>query len=308
MKPAPFSYVRPATAEEAVGHLAAAARAGREARVLAGGQSLLPLLNQRLVRPDLLVDLGRVPGLAGVRADGSGVWIGALTPHAAVERSTDRALHRDLPVLPEAAALIGRLPVRIRGTVGGSLAHADPCAEWCLLAVLLDAELTLLGPDGTRVVGAAAFLRGRHLTALRPGEILTGLRFPAAEPAAALVEYGVQPGRLPEAAAAAALTLCADGRIAAARIAVAGPAEVPFRAPHAEAMLLGARPGAEAFTAAAARAVGAGRGELSALAGALLRRALAESADRARVLAPVRRPAPVPAAAGAAPQAEAVAA
>ncbi|MCB5180978.1 FAD binding domain-containing protein, partial [Streptomyces antimicrobicus] len=219
MKPAPFSYVRPATAEEAVAELAAAARAGREARVLAGGQSLIPLLNQRLVRPDLLVDLGRVPGLSGVRADASGVRIGALTPHAAVERSTDRVLHRDLPVLPEAAALIGQLPVRVRGTVGGSLAHADPCAEWCLLAVLLDAELTLLGPGGTRVVGASAFLRGRHRTALRPGEILTGLRFPAAEPAAALVEYGVQPGRLPEAAAAAALTLCADGRIAAARIA-----------------------------------------------------------------------------------------
>ncbi|MBW5487135.1 FAD binding domain-containing protein, partial [Streptomyces bambusae] len=218
MKPAPFSYVRPRTAEEAVAHLAAAARAGREARVLAGGQSLIPLLNRRLVRPDLLVDLGRVPGLAGVRADAAaGVRIGALTPHADLERSTDRVLHRDLPVLPEAAALVGQLPVRVRGTVGGSLAHADPCAEWCLLAVLLDAELTLLGPDGSRVAGASAFLRGRHRTALRPGEILTAVRFPYAEPAAALEEYGIQPGRLPEAAAAAALTLSADGRIAAAR-------------------------------------------------------------------------------------------
>ncbi|MDJ0382889.1 FAD binding domain-containing protein [Streptomyces sp. G-G2] len=294
MKPAPFDYVRPASAAEAVWALAAAHEAGRETRVLAGGQSLVPLLNQRLVRPDLIVDLGRVPSLNGIQSGPCGIRIGALTPHASVERSTDPVLHGRLPVLPEAAALIGQLPVRVRGTVGGSLAHADPGAEWCLLAVLLGAELTLLGPDGTRVVGADAFLRGRHRTALRPGEILVELRFPAAEPAAALVEYASSPGRTPEVAAAAALVLDADGRVAAARLALAGPLERPVRIPAAEALLIGTRPGPEAFAVAAAKAVritGAA-GDLGTLAAVLVRRALAESAARAAVLAPVRRPAP----------------
>ncbi|MFF4170124.1 FAD binding domain-containing protein [Streptomyces sp. NPDC001744] len=319
MRPAPFSYVRPRTAGEAVDHLAAAARDGREARVLAGGQSLVPLLNRRLVRPDLLVDLGRLPRLAGVLADGTGVRIGATTPHAVLEHGADPVLRHRLPVLAEAAALIGQPPVRARGTVGGSLAHADPCAEWCLLAVLLDAELTLLGPDGTRTLDAPAFLRGRHRTALRAGEILTAVRFPHAEPAAVLVEYGVQTGRLPEAAASAALTLGADGRITAARIAVAGPWEVPVRAHAAEALLTGARPEPDAFAAAARAAVaaaGAGgpsggssgaygdsfddssgpsgghfeSGELASLAEVLLRRALAGSAGRARAAAVAHRP------------------
>ncbi|MFJ7206235.1 FAD binding domain-containing protein [Streptomyces sp. NPDC098789] len=291
MRPAPFDYVRPASAAEAVWALAAAHEAGRDARVLAGGQSLVPLLNRRALRPDLIVDLGRVPALTGIQTGRRGVRIGALTPHATVERSTDRELNRRLPVLPEAAALIGQLPVRVRGTVGGSLAHADPGAEWCLLAVLLSAELTLLGPGGTRVVGADAFLRGRHRTALRPGEILVEVRFPVAEPAAALVEYAVQPGRIPEAAAAAALVLDADGRIGSARLALAGPLERPMRIPAAEALLIGARPGQESFAVAAAKAVritGA-TGDLGTLAAVLARRALAESAARAAVLAPLRR-------------------
>ncbi|MFD9128016.1 FAD binding domain-containing protein, partial [Kitasatospora sp. NPDC059571] len=229
MKPPPFAYCRPDTAEEAVHRLA---EYGPDARVLAGGQSLLPLLNRRLVRPTALVDIGRLAPLRGTGRQDGALRIGALTTHADLERTADPGILAGLPVLPETARLIGHLPVRVRGTVGGSLAHADPAAEWCLLAVLLDAELDSLGPSGQRVISAGEFFTGTHRTALAVGELLTAIRFPrpAPAPTAAVAEYGVQRGSLPLVAAGAELVLGPDGRITAARIALGGVADRPGRA------------------------------------------------------------------------------
>src|SRR5262245_11019856 len=161
MKPAPFEYVAPRSLNEA---LDALARGGADAKLLAGGQSLIPLLNFRLAHPTLLVDLNRIPGLAYVRERDRGVAIGAMTRQATVER--DNALRETQPLLAEAIGWVGHTAIRTRGTVGGSLAHADPAAELPAVAVCLDAELTIAGPRGTRGLGAEDFFVGYLTTAL----------------------------------------------------------------------------------------------------------------------------------------------
>src|SRR6516225_8659735 len=154
VKPAPFTYHRAHSVGEAVALLA---ELGDEAKILAGGLSLVPMMNFRLARPSALVDVTRIPGLSYLRADGAGLRIGALTTHRAIETSTDPAVLQNFGVLPRAARWIGHYPIRARGTFGGSIAHADPASEWCLLAVLLRAEITLAGPAGERRVGAGDF-------------------------------------------------------------------------------------------------------------------------------------------------------
>jgi carbon-monoxide dehydrogenase medium subunit len=173
VKPAPFDYLRAASVAEAV---AALAEVGDGSKVLAGGQSLLPMMNFRLARPEALVDIGGMSELRGVVSDNDFIEIGALTRHADLERST-------LPgpvgtLLRSAGAQVGHLPIRTRGTFGGSLAHADPASEWCLLAVLLDATMAVTGPVGTRVVAAADFFITVFTTALEPDELLTAARQP----------------------------------------------------------------------------------------------------------------------------------
>ncbi len=143
MKPAPFDYVAPRTLEEAV---VALARAGGDAKVLAGGQSLIPLLNFRLARPSLLVDLNRIPELAYVESRDQGMAIGAMTRQATVERT--KGVPKQQPLLAEAITWVGHTAIRSRGTIGGSLAHADPAAELPAVAVCLDASLSVLGPGG----------------------------------------------------------------------------------------------------------------------------------------------------------------
>ncbi|AUG78961.1 hypothetical protein CFP65_4207 [Kitasatospora sp. MMS16-BH015] len=239
MKPAPFVYVRPDTVEEAVAFLA---EHQGEARALAGGQSLIPLLHRRLVRPTAVVDLARLDGLRHLTPTDGGLRIGALTRHAEIERGTDPALRAGFRTLPETARLIGHQPVRTRGTFGGTLAHGDPSAEWCLLAVLLDAELTALGPAGSRTIAAESFFTGAFRTALRPDELLVEAHLPYAAPTAALVEYAPQRHQLPLVAAAAAVTLTGCGRIATAQIALAGVADRPVRARAAEQALIGGIP------------------------------------------------------------------
>ncbi|HEV3173324.1 MAG TPA: FAD binding domain-containing protein [Actinocrinis sp.] len=239
MRPAPFRYSRP----ETVGEAAAALREyGGAARCLAGGQSLLALMNRRAVRPDVLVDLHRLSVLRHVTRDGRALRIGALARHVDLERLRDPAVVGGYGVLPEAASLIGRLPVRTMGTFGGSLAHADPSAEWCLLAVLLDAEIAVLDADGGRVVAAQDFFAGAHRTVLRPDELVIEARLPAPAPTAALVEFAEQPGHLPLVAVAAAVERGPDGRIASARVAAGGVADRPVRLRGAETALLGEIP------------------------------------------------------------------
>ena len=294
MRPVRFAYARPRTAEEAVAELR---RYGPQAQVIAGGQSLLPLMYQRQQRPTALVDLGAVNGLRSLRRDGDVLRIGAMITHQEIETADGPEVH-GLGVLSQTARLIAPRPVRVRGTFGGSLANADPMAEWCLLATLLDAQIAALGPDGLRVLPVSDFLRGRGRTALSWDEILVEVRLPRPAPSAALVEFGWQEGSLPVLAAAAEVELASDGSVATARIAVSGAADRPILLPHAEELLVGTHPGREAIAAAArkladtldppddARTDGAYRRELAAT---MIRRAVRASVARASVPVPAAR-------------------
>ncbi|HUZ25301.1 MAG TPA: FAD binding domain-containing protein [Streptosporangiaceae bacterium] len=242
MRPVRFAYFRPDTIEAAVECL----RDGDgTARILAGGQSLVPLLNRRLVRPGALVDLGQIAGLRYLACDEDMLRIGAMTTHADIEAASDPAVLAQFGVLPSSARHIGHLPVRTRGTFGGSIAHADPGAQWCLLSVLLDAQIVLHGPAGSRTVPAAAFFTGAHRTVAAPAEIVTEVRFPHRAPVAALAEFGFRAGHSPLVAAAAAVELGPLGMVLSARIALSGVADRPIRATAAEESLTGEilRPG-----------------------------------------------------------------
>ena len=173
MKAAPFSYARPQTLEEA---LALLEKHGEGARVLAGGQSLMPSLNMRLSAPDLLVDVSRLP-LKDISLDRGVVRIGALATHAEIERSEIVARH--LPLLAEAVKHVAHPAIRNRGTLGGSLALADPAAEYPACALALDASIVLRSPKGERTVRAAAFFKGLFETDLRPGELVVAMEAPA---------------------------------------------------------------------------------------------------------------------------------
>ena len=213
MKPAPFAYHRTHSVGEAVALLA---DLGDEAKILAGGLSLVPMMNFRLARPSALIDVTQVEGLSYLRA-GSGLRIGALTTHRTVETSRDPAVLGSYGVLPRSARWIGHYPIRSRGTFGGSIAHADPASEWCLLAVLLDAQVVLTGPQGQRAVPAAEFLQGYYTTAASPDEMITELWFPRPEPHAVLTEFAPRQGDFAVVAAAVALDaddgVCRSGRV-----------------------------------------------------------------------------------------------
>lgn len=244
MKPAPFAYFRPDTVQEAVACLSA--QPG-DACVLAGGQSLLPRMHQRSARPAVLVDLGGIPDLWHISIDTGGLRIGAMTRHVDIERVRDPQVRAGFGVLPQSAGLIGHLPIRTRGTFGGSLAHADPRAEWCLLAVLLDAEVVVHGTVGERVLDAQRFFTGPHRTGLGPDEIIVAARFRYPAPTAVLTEFAMQQGAYAEVAAAVAIDLDEEGRIAAARIALGGVAGRPIRVPDVEVAILGELPDPKLF-------------------------------------------------------------
>ena len=199
MRPPPFAHVAPRTVDEALAHLA---EHGDEAKVLAGGQSLLPLLALRLARPTVLVDVTRVDRLAELGIDPDG-WlrVGATARQRTVERSP--LVAERLPVLAEAVRHIAHVPVRTQGTVGGSLCHADPAAELPLVAVATGAELVVAGPAGERVVPAAAFFRGFLETDLAPDELLTAVRFPVVTERTAFAELARREGDFAVAAALA---------------------------------------------------------------------------------------------------------
>lgn len=287
VKSPPFAYLRPRTVGEAVTLLVA--NAGT-AKILAGGQSLVPLMHRRLVRPRALIDVIRLPDLRHLTKDGDGLRVGALTRHRDVEVSSDPWVTGSFGILPAAATWIGSHPIRTRGTFGGSLVHADPGSEWCLLAVLLDAEIVVTGPDRTRVIAAADFFLGPHRTAMSWDELLVEVRFPSPALHAALQEFAARPGDPAVVTAAAAVELT-DGRVSSARVAVGGGASPPVRVPEAEDILLGAVPTGAACAAAGARvatAVGAlhavagdGDGYRRELARSLTARAVAQAAASA---------------------------
>ena len=255
MKPAAFEYRRATTVEDAVDQLT---ELGDEAKLLAGGQSLVPMMNFRLVRPSALVDVAGITDLQYLEPqDGRGLKIGALTPHRWVEEMEDPELLEGFSILKRAARWVGHYPIRTLGTFGGSIAHGDPSAEWCMLAALLDAEILAVGPGGERVIPASDFFHGFFMTALEPDEMIVELRFPQPAPNAALQEFARRAGDY--AIVAAAVTLDVDdGLCRSARVVLGGVADVPLRVSEAERVLEGAEIGREAFEEAgreAAKAV-----------------------------------------------------
>ena len=252
MKPPPFAYAAPDTVEEAVGLLTEHAEA--EPRVLAGGQSLIPLMNFRLAKPGYLVDLRNVAGLSGIRRDGDVLVIGAMTRMAEVERSPEVAVAA--PLMTEAVGQVAHAPVRNCGTVGGSLAHADPAAELPAVALALDADLVAAGPGGTRVIPAAEFFTGPYSTALAADEILTEIRLPVWPGGHAFTEFSRVHANFAVVAVAALVELDGNGdgggdRIRHAALALAGVAPTPVRATAAERALAGAPADAATIRAAA---------------------------------------------------------
>jgi carbon-monoxide dehydrogenase medium subunit len=236
VKPAPFEYHRPARAEDAVSLLS---ELGDSAKVLAGGQSLVPMLALRLTAFEHLVDVGRVEGLHGIRFEDGSVRIGAATTQAAIERSAEVAAA--VPLLARATPLIGHFQIRNRGTLGGSLAHADPAAEYPAVALVLDAELEVLGPTGRRTVDATDFFTGLWSTAVGDDELLTAVTFPVwpGRCGYAIRELARRHGDFAVAGAAVAVELDDDDHVRRCGIGLLGLGSTPQRAGSAEAAATG---------------------------------------------------------------------
>lgn len=223
MKPPPFAYHRASSITEATDLLA---ELGDDAKILAGGQSLVPMMNFRLARPTDLVDITRVPGLSYLTRDEAGLHVGALTTHRAIELASASDVFGGYRVLPGSARWIGHYPIRVRGTFGGSIAHADPSAEWCLLAVLLDAVIVLYGRRGRRAVAAGDFFQGFYTTAAEPDEMITEVCFPSPAPYAALTEFAYRKGDFAVVAAGVRIDL-RDGTCESLRIVLGGVGPLP---------------------------------------------------------------------------------
>ena len=236
MKPAPFEYHAPDSAKEAVDLLA---ELGDGAKVIAGGQSLVPVLAMRLAVFDHLIDIRRIEALRGIEERGDSVWIGAGTTEAEIGRS--ELVARRVPLLSRATPLIGHFQIRSRGTLGGSLAHADASAEYPAVALALGANIEALSPRGQRTIPAAEFFTGIWTTALEPDELLTGVSFPSAtgQQGFAIEEFARRSGDFAVAGAAVAVGLDPDGRISRSAIGLFGLGPTALRADSAEASALG---------------------------------------------------------------------
>jgi carbon-monoxide dehydrogenase medium subunit len=287
MKLPSVEYEAPTTVDEAAGLLA---EYQDEASVLAGGQSLIPLLALRLARPAVLIDINGVAELSGISRVNGSLAIGAMTREYMAEESA--AVAEAAPLLAAALPLIGHEAIRNRGTIGGSLAHADPAAELPAVALALGAEFVVRSASETRVIAAADWFQGYLATARRPDEILTEVRFPKAAPGtgAAFEEVARRHGDFAIVGLAAQLTL-ENGVISDARLAFSGVADVPARATDAEDLLKGQRPSEELFAEAAQVATAGidppadlhGSGEYrKKVAATLVRRGLKAAADNAQ--------------------------
>ena len=288
MKPAPFEWYRADSATEA---LALLAEHGEDAKPLAGGQSLIPAMNFRLARPAVLVDLNNATEMMGIEPQGKGgVLIGAMTRQQSLERSATIATQA--PLLKEAMPWVAHTQIRTRGTVGGSVAHADPAAELPAVFAALGARYLLRARDGERWVNADTFVTGLFATELRPGELLTTIEVPEPEQGMgyAFIEMARRHGDFALAGVACTMTLDASGRCSHARLALFGVGDGPVLCPTVTAILIGAVPD-EAMIREASEAVesevdppsdihasAAYRKHLSVV---LTRRALARAAERA---------------------------
>lgn len=257
MIPAPFDYARPATLDEALGLLA---KHGEDAKLLAGGHSLLPAMKLRLSQPRMLIDIGRLSDLRYIRREGAQIVIGALATHYDLESSAE--LKESCPLMPEVASSIGDVQVRNRGTIGGSLVHADPAADWPAAILALDAELELAGPKGRRAVKAAEFFVDILQTAVGAGEILTAIRVPQTSAKVAYEKFAQK---------ASGFALCGIA-VAEGRIGVTGVSAKPYRALDAERVVEGVDVMSDIHASAEFRAH---------LAKVLVRRALERAGKRA---------------------------
>jgi carbon-monoxide dehydrogenase medium subunit len=283
MKPPLFDYRSPSSLDEA---LALRSEYCDDSAVLAGGQSLMPMLNLRLAHPEVLIDLGRVGEVAGITELDGGVSIGAMTRQRDAERSD--LIRERAPLVQQALAHVGHPTIRNRGTVGGSLAHADPAAELPAVCIALDAELVARSATAERTIAAEDFYVGFMTTALAPDELLVEVRIPAPVSAlgTAFLEIARRHGDFALVGVAAAIAIDDEGVITDARLVFTGVGLQPVRAREAEANLRGTSGGADAFAAAADLVPGALQPRTDAhasgdyrrrVAGVIARRALAEA-------------------------------
>ncbi|MFE9173029.1 FAD binding domain-containing protein [Streptomyces kebangsaanensis] len=279
MIPPAFDYARPTSLDEAVRTLA---DAGEEAKVLAGGQSLLPLLRLRLAFPELVVDVGRIPGLRGVREDGDMLAIGALTTHHDVVH--DPLVRRHAGLLAQATETVADPAVRHRGTLGGSLAHADPAGDLPAVVLALDAELVAVGPGGRRTIPARDFFTDYLQTTLAPDELLVEVRVPKREGWGFRYEKFHRVAQSWAMVGVAALVRRDDGHIAEARIGLTNMGATPLRASASEEALAGAGD-AEAVARAAREAAEGTRPSRDASASPEYRAHLARVLTKRAVLA-----------------------
>jgi carbon-monoxide dehydrogenase medium subunit len=287
MKPSQFEYYAPETLDEVVSLLG---QYGDEAKILAGGQSLIPLLALRLAAPSVVIDINRVSSLDYIHDNGDDVRVGALARHRAIEKHDD--INRRCPMITDAIALVGHVAIRNRGTVVGSMAHADPASEWPAIALALDAEIDAVGPHGTRTIPAESFFLSFLTTVLEPDEIATEIRFkvPSGRVGSSFVELARRHGDFAVAGAGGLVDLGDDGSIRDARVVLIGVGGTALRIEDAESALKGGAPVRETFENASQAVVegidptGDVHGSADfrrSIAGVLTRRALQAAAGRA---------------------------
>lgn len=287
MKPSLFELLTPSTLDEAIAMLA---QHGDNAKLISGGQSLVPAMNMRLANPKVLIDLNGINNLGYIRREGDEVVIGGLTRHRAVE--TSPLLREVCPLLPDAASLIGHLAIRYRGTIGGSLAHCDPAATLPTATLALDGSILAVGPDGERRIPLSEFFYGIFTTSLGPTEILTEIRLPipAASSGHAFMALTRKHGDFPLVSVAVLLTLGGVG-IQQIRLVVGGVNAIPTRMEAAEALLTGKEPSTALWAEAADLVAGALDPETDLHATAeyrlhiakiYVKRALAQALERAK--------------------------
>ena len=286
MIPPSFEYHRPSTVDEAIGLLSSL---GSEAKILAGGHSLLPMMKLRFAQPEHLVDINRIPELKGVRVIGDDIVIGAMTSENAI--IADPALNEKVPLLPEAAKLIADPIVRNRGTIGGDIAHGDPANDHPAIALACDAVMTIAGPEGIRQVAASDFFLGTYWTALEENDILTAITMKAFPPGAGY-SYKKLKRKIGDwaTAACAVVVSLSGGKIDHVRITLTNLGSTALRAHDAEEVLLGQTATTDLIKQAADRAMAICdpaedlRGDpeyKTAMAGQMVQRAISEALSRA---------------------------
>lgn len=287
MIPATFDYHVASSVDEAVALLQ---QYGDDAKLLAGGHSLIPAMKLRLAQPAHLIDLGKIGGLSYIREEEGAVVVGAMTTYTTIIGS--EVLGRYFAILPEGASLIGDPQVRNRGTIGGSIAHSDPAADMPGIVLALKAEISVHGPNGARTIAADDFFTGLFETALQPGEVVTELRFakPHAHTGSAYAKLANKASHYAVAGCAAVVTLNSDGTCATASVVITGASVKATRASAVEAALVGKRLDAETVASATADAasglemledIHGSKAYRAQMAGVMAKRAVLKAAERA---------------------------